>query len=844
MSVGPQLQLAVLWPWLLMATLQIRLGYSGLALAAAVEADRSLAQKAIIRVIPFKLEPLMLEGVFASVADVTPAEGKLLQFHPLSLCNTSEDEHTVPGFVSIIKLESPERDLHPCLSLDNKAKLAGERGARAVLFDITDDQGAADQLKEPRGLSHPVVLIWGHDAELLMGVVNNNREAHVKIEVKEMPAWPNYDVWILLTVVSTVMVIVSIFIVRSWCKPSNVQTNVQEETLRAINRLATRRYHARCRQAPTGDSASTCSSAPVCAICLEEFSEGQELRIITCFHEFHRWCVDPWLQQHQTCPLCMFNIMDQDPSALPLRSREDVRQPGPGQRPRFFRQHPGRALYHFPQTLPPVPPRNCHEHPFFHSPRLSQSGFGTMHYLRYGPTGSEPWCAHQSPLAQRLLVSQPHEALLCEQAPAPHRPCLLQRQPPCRGGLRPPLSDRLNRAVPPHRGIRHGRHHHHSSGSGESYLTEPSGYLPDGPGSDTSSGPCHGSSSDSMLNCTDVSLQAIHGSCSTFRSSLSSDYDPFAFCGTETPAMENGQELPPSWRDPRPRPQLADTAGEGREQLASNHVHYHHHHHRHHHYGRSPPDCLRGRPSHEPVQRKAKYPRAKVGLLSAQAHKRTETVRLPESGSDSQEATLLGQPSCLPQGHMPSLPDRLDFAAAAGGQAGAGGPQTSQQPCLQLHPGRRKWKHPLVSSQSPLPENPSVPPDCGAPTRCGPGSENGCPSKIQPLVASSSSAHRFPGCQQVSKSFAPHSGGEPQEQGNRTGEQDCGSTLLAEGSGTNTARNHLSFYLSCQIPQHHQGLHEPEGARMRVERGALERARKKRATQGARRAERLLLNRM
>uniref|UniRef100_A0ACB8ECZ8 Uncharacterized protein n=1 Tax=Sphaerodactylus townsendi TaxID=933632 RepID=A0ACB8ECZ8_9SAUR len=66
-----------------MATLQIRLGYSGLALAAVVEADRSLAQKAIIRVTPFKLEPLMLEGVFASIADVTPAEGNLLQLGTL-----------------------------------------------------------------------------------------------------------------------------------------------------------------------------------------------------------------------------------------------------------------------------------------------------------------------------------------------------------------------------------------------------------------------------------------------------------------------------------------------------------------------------------------------------------------------------------------------------------------------------------------------------------------------------------------------------------------------------------------------------------------------------------------
>lgn len=189
MSAGPPLQLAVLWPWLLMATLHARLGHTGLALAAAVETERSAAQKAIIRVIPLKVEPIVLEGEFANVAEVTPAEGKLLQSHPLSLCNTSEDEHTESGFITIVKLEQPDRDPNPCLSLANKAKLAGERGARAILFDITDDESAADQLRKPRGLSQPVVLIRGHDAELLMGVVNKNREAHVKIEVKEPPAW-------------------------------------------------------------------------------------------------------------------------------------------------------------------------------------------------------------------------------------------------------------------------------------------------------------------------------------------------------------------------------------------------------------------------------------------------------------------------------------------------------------------------------------------------------------------------------------------------------------------------------------------------------------------------------
>lgn len=36
---------------------------------------------------------------------------------------------------------------------------------------------------------------------------------------------------------------------------------------------------------------------------------SQDLRIISCAHEFHKECVDPWLLQHRTCPLCMHNIM-------------------------------------------------------------------------------------------------------------------------------------------------------------------------------------------------------------------------------------------------------------------------------------------------------------------------------------------------------------------------------------------------------------------------------------------------------------------------------------------------------------------------------------------------------
>ncbi|XP_053130544.1 E3 ubiquitin-protein ligase RNF43 [Hemicordylus capensis] len=791
MRRAPQLQLVVLWPWLCMAALQV-----GLALVAA---ERASAQKAIIQVIPLKMEPLMLEGVFASVAEVTPAEGKLLQFHPLSLCNTSEDEHNIPGFVSIVKLERPERDLRPCLSLANKAKLAGERGAQAVLFDITDDQGAADQLKQPHGLNHPVVLIWGHDAELLMGVVNNNREAHVKIEVKETPAWPDYDVWILLTMMSTVLLIVLVFIIRTRCQPSRTRNNVQEETLQAISQLATRRYRAPPRrQTPTGDSVSTCSSAPVCAICLEEFSDGQELRIITCAHEFHRECVDLWLRQNQTCPLCMFNIVEQDPSAVPLQPRENPRPLGGRPRPRFFRPRPGHAVYHFPLTCPPRPSRNCptrlpYGPRFFHSPELSQLDLGTMRYLPYGPVRANPWCSHQTPFARGLFVPQHQEPLPCQQAFPSRRPCLLQHQPACRG-LVVPLAAQLSHATPHHRGIRHGRHHQHSSSLGESYLTEPSGYVPDGPGSDSSSGPCHGSSSDSMLNCTDVSLQAIHGSRSTFRSSLSSDYDPFSFCSSEKSATESRVDLSLSPKELQPQA-AADSAVPSRAQLASNHVHYHHHHHRHHHYRWSPQDCLNGRLGQELGQRKARSPRVKVGFHSGLAQKRTEKMQLPEGTSAPQDASQTGHSSCPHPGH------ELDGSeTVADSPAGAVGLRTSQQHYLQIHPGQRKWKAPLDIPQTPLSDDSHLAPGGHFPLCSGHlGTAPGSP----PLALNGPSQHRVAG---VSQGFDPYSSTEAQEQGAKS---DCNEPMFpGEPSGTDGAGNNTSFYLYGQILQHLPGSKE------------------------------------
>ncbi|BFZ61382.1 hypothetical protein YB2330_002447 [Saitoella coloradoensis] len=51
------------------------------------------------------------------------------------------------------------------------------------------------------------------------------------------------------------------------------------------------------------------TEAQPCAICMEEFENGEELRVLPCEHQFHPACVDPWLLNVSSlCPLCRQDV--------------------------------------------------------------------------------------------------------------------------------------------------------------------------------------------------------------------------------------------------------------------------------------------------------------------------------------------------------------------------------------------------------------------------------------------------------------------------------------------------------------------------------------------------------
>ncbi|XP_010727203.1 E3 ubiquitin-protein ligase RNF6 isoform X2 [Meleagris gallopavo] len=66
-------------------------------------------------------------------------------------------------------------------------------------------------------------------------------------------------------------------------------------TKEQIDNLSTRNY---------GDIHTEGEISKTCSVCINEYVAGNKLRQLPCMHEFHIHCIDRWLSENSTCPIC------------------------------------------------------------------------------------------------------------------------------------------------------------------------------------------------------------------------------------------------------------------------------------------------------------------------------------------------------------------------------------------------------------------------------------------------------------------------------------------------------------------------------------------------------------
>lgn len=51
-------------------------------------------------------------------------------------------------------------------------------------------------------------------------------------------------------------------------------------------------------------SSSSNKEALRCSVCMDDFEDRDEVRLLPCFHAYHRACIDQWLTKKASCPVC------------------------------------------------------------------------------------------------------------------------------------------------------------------------------------------------------------------------------------------------------------------------------------------------------------------------------------------------------------------------------------------------------------------------------------------------------------------------------------------------------------------------------------------------------------
>ncbi|XP_068596329.1 E3 ubiquitin-protein ligase RNF130 [Brachionichthys hirsutus] len=173
-------------------------------------------------------------------------------------------------------------------STDKTVKMGHEGTGDTVAVMITEVYGKEILTHLERNLTVLVSVVVGQRGQSK----NINRGSLVFVSISFI---------VLMIISSAWLIFYFIQKIRYTSTRDRSQRRLGDAARKAIGKLTT-------RTVKKGDK-ETDPDFNHCAVCIEAYQLNDVVRILPCKHVFHRLCVDPWLNEHCTCPMCKLNIL-------------------------------------------------------------------------------------------------------------------------------------------------------------------------------------------------------------------------------------------------------------------------------------------------------------------------------------------------------------------------------------------------------------------------------------------------------------------------------------------------------------------------------------------------------
>ncbi|KAM9817414.1 E3 ubiquitin-protein ligase RNF128a [Neosynchiropus ocellatus] len=196
-------------------------------------------------------------------------------------------------------------------TFSEKIIAAKRQGAVGVIVYNVDGSGnSTTHMTHPEAEEIVALMIGNIKGKEFYDLVKNGTEVYMNIKVGT-PHGPWMDTYWLyfLSIAFFVVTAASIayFVFISANRLLNLRSQRREERrIRSQAKKAIARLQVRTLKR---DDVETSSDSYMCAVCIESYRPGEVVTVLTCDHIFHKTCIEPWLLERRTCPMCKCDIL-------------------------------------------------------------------------------------------------------------------------------------------------------------------------------------------------------------------------------------------------------------------------------------------------------------------------------------------------------------------------------------------------------------------------------------------------------------------------------------------------------------------------------------------------------